>query len=56
MYSEKVMDHFEHPRNVGEIENASAGVFETLDAMVDEKTKLLMLEAKEHLFDKQVRV
>lgn len=23
MYSEQVMDHFEHPRNVGEIENAS---------------------------------
>jgi nitrogen fixation NifU-like protein len=23
MYSEKVMDHYEHPRNVGEIENAS---------------------------------
>lgn len=23
MYSEKVMDHFEHPRNMGEIENAS---------------------------------
>ena len=23
MYSEKVMDHFEHPRNVGEIDNAS---------------------------------
>ena len=22
MHSEKVMDHFEHPRNVGEIENA----------------------------------
>ncbi|MEG0742478.1 MAG: iron-sulfur cluster assembly scaffold protein, partial [Clostridia bacterium] len=23
MYSEKVMEHFEHPRNVGEIANAS---------------------------------
>ncbi|MDL2317528.1 Fe-S cluster assembly scaffold protein NifU [Eubacteriales bacterium OttesenSCG-928-A19] len=23
MYSEQVMDHFEHPRNVGEIEDAS---------------------------------
>ena len=23
MYSDKVMDHFENPRNVGEIENAS---------------------------------
>ena len=23
MYTQKVMDHFEHPRNVGEIENAS---------------------------------
>lgn len=23
MYSDKVMDHFTHPRNVGEIENAS---------------------------------
>lgn len=26
MYSEKVLDHFHHPRNVGEIEKASAVV------------------------------
>ena len=26
MYTEKVMDHFQHPRNVGELENASRGV------------------------------
>jgi nitrogen fixation NifU-like protein len=26
MYSDKVLDHFHHPRNVGEIENATAVV------------------------------
>jgi nitrogen fixation protein NifU and related proteins len=26
MYSTKVLDHFHHPRNVGEIENATAAV------------------------------
>ena len=28
MYSEKVMDHFQNPRNVGEIENASEVVWQ----------------------------
>ena len=27
MYSEKVMDHFNHPRNVGEMENPSGDRF-----------------------------
>ncbi len=40
---------------VREIESASVDVSATLDAMVEEKSKLLMLEAKEHLYDNQVR-
>ncbi len=38
---------------VMEIEKASEEVFETLDAMVDEKSKATMMKAKEHLFDKK---
>lgn len=50
MYSEKVMDHFNHPRNVGEIENASGvgtvGNAKCGDIMrmyldIDEETKVI---------------
>ena len=50
MYSEKVMDHFNHPRNVGEIENASGvgtvGNAKCGDIMriyldIDEDTKII---------------
>lgn len=36
---------------VREIEQASEQVFASLDAMVDEKSKTVMIRAKEHLFD-----
>ena len=50
MYSEKVIDHFSHPRNVGEIENASGvgtvGNAKCGDIMrmyldIDEDTKII---------------
>ena len=41
MYSEKVMDHFQHPRNVGEIENASGVVKEA--AFATSQTLFLIL-------------
>ena len=50
MYSEKVMDHFNNPRNVGEIENASGvgtvGNAKCGDIMriyldIDEDTKII---------------
>ena len=49
-YSEKVMDHFLNPRNVGEIENASGigtvgnpkcGDIMRIYILVDEKTKII---------------
>ena len=50
MYSEKVLDHFENPRNVGEIKNASGigivgnprcGDIMKMYILVDENTKII---------------
>jgi len=41
MYSEKVMDHFAHPRNVGEIENAD-GVGEVGNAVCGDIMKMFL--------------
>ena len=35
MYTEKVMDHFMHPRNVGEIGNAKCGDIMKMDIKVE---------------------
>ena len=51
MYSEKVLDHFENPRNVGEIENASGigivgnprcGDIMKMYILVDDNTKTII--------------
>jgi nitrogen fixation protein NifU and related proteins len=42
MYSERVLDHFQHPRNVGEIENASA-VVEMTNPVCGDLMKLWVL-------------
>lgn len=42
MYSEKVMDHFENPRNVGKLENANA-VGEVGNAVCGDIMKIYML-------------
>ena len=50
MYSEKVMDHFQHPRNVGEIEgasgvgtvgNAKCGYIMRMFLDIDDKTHII---------------
>ena len=42
MYSEKVLDHFQNPRNVGEIENAS-GVGEVGNAKCGDIMKIFLM-------------
>ena len=41
MYSEKVMDHFQHPRNVGEIEDASGVDIMRMFLDIDDETHII---------------
>ena len=41
MYSEKVMDHFQHPRNVGEIEDAKCGDIMRMFLDIDDETHII---------------
>ena len=50
MYSEKVMDHFTNPRNVGEIENAS-GVGTVGNATCGDIRKIFMVIADDIIKD-----
>ena len=58
MYSEKVMDHFQHPRNVGEIEgasgvgtvgNAKCGDIMRMYLDIDEDTQIIGRRSLKHL-------
>ncbi len=50
MYSEKVMDHFTNPRNVGEIENAS-GVGEVGNPVCGDIMKIFLKIENNHIVD-----
>lgn len=50
MYTEKVMDHFQNPRNVGEIDNAS-GVGEVGNPTCGDIMKLYILVEDEKIVD-----
>lgn len=55
MYSEKVLDHFHHPRNVGEIENASA-VVEVTNPVCGDLLKLWVVEREGRIGDVKFKV
>jgi nitrogen fixation NifU-like protein len=50
MYTDKVMDHFQNPRNVGEIENAS-GVGEVGNATCGDIMKIYLKIEDERIID-----
>ena len=50
LYSEKVMDHFTHPRNVGTIENAD-GVGEVGNAKCGDIMKIFLKISKDGIID-----
>lgn len=50
-YSEKVMDHFQHPRNVGEIENAS-GVGTVGNAKCGDIMRIFLISMMKHISSK----
>ena len=50
LYSEKVMDHFTHPRNVGTIENAD-GVGEVGNAKCGDIMKIFLKISKDGVID-----
>ena len=54
LYSEKVMDHFTHPRNVGTIENAD-GVGEVGNAKCGDIMKIFLKISKDGIIDDEVQ-
>ena len=50
MYNEKVMDHFQNPRNVGTIENAD-GIGEVGSAACGDIMKIFIKVSEEHIAD-----
>jgi nitrogen fixation protein NifU and related proteins len=55
MYSEKVLDHFHHPRNVGEIVHATA-VIEATNPVCGDLLKLWVLVRDGGVFDVKFKV
>ena len=55
MYSEKVLDHFHHPRNVGEIENPTA-VVELTNPVCGDLMKLWVVVRDEKVCDVKFKI